>query len=157
MKDTVYWRMHVGIVSRNINTDLFNSQIIIVIKKEDYSRQITSIIYRFKSNAFRTKCSNNIKRKYICGAQLTTNHIHYKCQPLHSYLPMMVCNRTFSEHIANPHPPTHPTPIVCNHLIMSYAIQPLINSPITGSLLDLKQSINQSIRFFLIMIFPHRY
>ena len=48
-------------------------------KKFDCSRQNTSIIYRLKINAFRTKYSKNIK--CICGAQLTTI-ILCKCQPL---------------------------------------------------------------------------
>ena len=96
MKDIVYWRMHVGIVSRSIHqyeSFQFTSSLIIVIKI-DYSRQITSIIYRFKLNGFRTKYSKHIK--CICGAQLTTNHILYQCQSLRSYLPMMVCNPAFS-------------------------------------------------------------
>ena len=45
-------------------------------KKLDYSRQITSIIYRLKLSEQNTAKISNAYI-YICGAQLITNHILY--------------------------------------------------------------------------------
>ena len=60
MKDIVYWGMHVGIVPRNINTDLFNSQIIIVVIQD-----ISFIIYRFNLNAFKKKIQQKMSDAYV--------------------------------------------------------------------------------------------
>eukprot|EP00745_Piridium_sociabile_P029217 TRINITY_DN4763_c1_g1_i13.p1 TRINITY_DN4763_c1_g1~~TRINITY_DN4763_c1_g1_i13.p1 ORF type:complete len:239 (+),score=0.05 TRINITY_DN4763_c1_g1_i13:231-947(+) len=50
-----------------------------------HSRQITSLMYRFRLNAFRTKCSKNIH--CICGKQITVNHLLVHCPGVRQLVP----------------------------------------------------------------------
>ena len=54
-------------------------------KSNSISRQVTSLFFRFRLNALKTKFSKDIK--CICGNKFHINHFLFNCQDLKPFLP----------------------------------------------------------------------
>ena len=86
-----------------------------------HSRLVTSILFRFRLNALKTKFSRNIN--CICGSKLDLTHILFQCQHLLQYLPKSFINLSLSQNDFDK--------LLDNTVILAEIINCLIHSPVS--------------------------
>ena len=96
------------------------SKLNLLSKSNSVSRQVTSLFFRFRLDALKTKFSKDIK--CICGSRLHISHILFSCQSLKPLLPKSFTDLSLTE---DKLPDLlHNTSVLCD------IIQCLIHSPI---------------------------
>ena len=83
-------------------------------------RLITSLFYRFRLDALKTKFCQNVK--CICGENLDITHIIFRCQPLRQFLPSSFTDLSLPE--------TKLHDILNNTTLLVDIIKTLLKSPI---------------------------
>ena len=87
-------------------------------------RLFTSLVFRFRLNALKTKYCQNVK--CICGHNLDITHILFQCQPLRQFLPQSFIALSLQE--------SQLSEILDNIVILSNIIRSLLKSPISSLL-----------------------
>ena len=59
-------------------------------KNISYSKPVTSSLFRFRIDAFKTKYKMDIR--CVCGKQITPVHVLFVCEPLRAYKPVSLAD-----------------------------------------------------------------